>query len=308
MMTPAEARTFLANPNLIDVGVRADDARRARHHDRVTFVRVAEVPVGGRVPATLPRAGEVRITGVPESAQQIEATIRTVASGFPPPPKATARLAEARFAREGGSPTHRPALTGFALHDLEELGALAILAKRMKGWGLHAIAEAALDRLANPAEAIRVVYEAGLPVARLTVRDPQPDPVAFVAKVRDVVTAVPGGAVGAFAPLARTPDPAAPTTGYDDVRLVALARLYLDTVDNIQVDWSLYGPKLAQVALTFGANDLDAVAPDPSSGNLLGPRRAPLEEVRRNIRAASFVPLERNGRFELLEAEESSAT
>jgi hypothetical protein len=291
MMTAAEARTFLANPNLIDVGVRADDARRARHHDRVTFVRVAEVPVGGRVPATLPRAGEVRITGVPESAQQIEATIRTVASGFSP---------------TGAS--RRPSLTGFALHDLEELGALAILAKRMKGWGLDAIAEAALDRLTNPAEAIRVIYEAGLPVARLTVRDPQSDPVAFVEKVRGVVTAVPGGAVGAFAPLARTPDPAAPTTGYDDVRLVALARLYLNTVDNIQVDWSLYGPKLAQVALTFGANDLDAVAPDPSSGNLLGPRRAPLEEVRRNIRAASFVPLERNGRFELLEAEESSVT
>jgi 2-iminoacetate synthase ThiH len=89
---------------------------------------------------------------------------------------------------------------------------------------------------------------------------------------------------------------------------VALARLYLDTVHNIQVDWSLYGPKLAQVALTFGANDLDAVAPDPPSANLLGLRRAPLEEVRRNIRAAGFVPVERNGRFELLEAVESSAT
>ena len=288
MLTAADARAFLTNPNLIDLGVRADDARRAKHRDRVTFVRVIEAPVGGRIPATLPAAGEVRITGIPESADQIEATARSLASVV--------------------SGLNRTSLTGFALHDLEELGALSILAKRMKDWGLDAIAEAALDRLANPAEAIRVVYEAGLPVARLTVRDPQRDPIAFVEKVRDVVTAVPSGAVGAFAPLARTPDPAAPTTGYDDVRLVALARLYLDTVDNIQVDWSLYGPKLAQVALTFGANDLDAVALDPSSANLLGPRRAFLEEVRRNIRAASFVPLERNGRFELLEAVESSAT
>ncbi|HEX2445508.1 MAG TPA: hypothetical protein VHJ77_16300 [Vicinamibacterales bacterium] len=288
MRTAADARAFLANPNLIEVGVRADDARRAKHRDRVTFVRVIEVPLGGRVPATLPAAGEVRITGIPESADQIEATARALAGVV--------------------SGSSRTSLTGFALHDLEELGALAILAKRMKDWGLDAIAEAALDRLANPAESIRVVCEAGLPVARLTVRDPQHDPIAFVEKVRDVFTAVPRGAVGAFAPLAQTPDPAAPTTGYDDVKLVALARLYLDTVDNIQVDWSLYGPKLAQVALTFGANDLDAVAPDPSSANLLGPRRAPLEEVRRNIRAASFVPLERNGRFELLEAVESSAT
>jgi CofH/MqnC C-terminal region len=293
MLTAADARALLANPNLIEIGVRADDARRTKHHDRVTFVRVMDVPFGGRPPSAPAGAGEVRIVGVPDSADQIESNIRTVASGLGP---TNQRI---------GS---RPALTGFALHDLEELGALAILAKRMKGWGLDAIAEAALDRLANPAEAIRVVYEAGLPVARLTVRDPQLDPVAFVEKVRDVVTAVPGGSVGAFAPLARTPDPAAPTTGYDDVRLVALARLYLDTIDNIQVDWSLYGPKLAQVALTFGANDLDAVAPDPSSANLLGPRRTSLEEVRRNIRAASFVPLERNGRFELLEPVESSAT
>jgi aminodeoxyfutalosine synthase len=248
-----------------------------------------DLPIGGRVPSTF--AGEVRITGVPESAEQIDATIRSVVSGFSP---------------TDGS--RRPALTGFALHDLEELGALAVLAKRMKEWGLDAIAEAAIDRLANPADGIRVVHEAGLTVARLTVRDPQADPVAFLEKVRDIVTAVPRGAIGAVAPLAQTLESAAPTTGYDDVRLVALARLYLDTVDNIQIDWSLYGPKLAQVALTFGANDLDAVAPDPPSANLLGPRRAPLEEVRRNIRAASFVPVERNGRFELLEAVESSAT
>jgi aminodeoxyfutalosine synthase len=291
MLTAADARALLANPNLIDIGVRADDARRTKHRDRVTFVRVMDVPLGGRPSAVAGSAGELRITGVPESAEQIEAAVRAVASGFGP-----------------AGASRRFALTGFALHDLEELGAVAILAKRMKDWGMDAIAEAALDRLANPEEAIRIVYEAGLPVARMTVRDPQSDPIAFLEKVREVVTAVPRGAVGAFAPLAQALDPAAPTTGYDDVRLVALARLYLETVDNIQVDWSLYGPKLAQVALTFGANDLDAVAPDPTSANLLGPRRAPLEEVRRNIRAASFVPVERNGRFELLEAMESSAT
>jgi CofH/MqnC C-terminal region len=289
MLTAADARALLANPNLIEIGVRADDARRAKHHDRVTFVRVMDVPLGGPPPAALMSAGELRITGVPEGSDQIESVLRSLADTV------------------SGSGRTRTALTGFALHDLEELGALAILAKRMKEWGLDAIAEAAIDRLASPAEGIRVVHEAGLTVARLTVRDAQPDPVALLEKVRAVMTTVPRGAVGAVAPLARTPDPAAPTTGYDDVRLVALARLYLDTVDNIQVDWSLYGPKLAQVALTFGANDLDAVAPDPSSTNLLGPRRMPLEEVRRNIRAASFVPLERNGRFELLETVESSA-
>ena len=79
------------------------------------------------------------------------------------------------------------------------------------------------------------------------------------------------------------------------MKRVALARLSVD-VSSIQVDWALYGPKLAQVALTVGADDLDAVSAidDLSEGR----RRAPLEDVLRNIRAAGFEPLERNGRFE----------
>ena len=91
-------------------------------------------------------------------------------------------------------------------------------------------------------------------------------------------------------------NPAVPTTGYDDVKRVALARLFVDNVPSIQVDWSLYGPKLAQVALTVGADDVDAVSAvdDMTEGR----RRAPLEEIRRNIRAAGSEPVERNGRFD----------
>ena len=52
-------------------------------------------------------------------------------------------------------------------------------------------------------------------------------------------------------------NPAVPTTGYDDVKRIALARLVVDNIASIQVDWTLYGPKLAQVALTVGADDID---------------------------------------------------
>ncbi len=104
------------------------------------------------------------------------------------------------------------------------------------------------------------------------------------------------GVVHAFAPLPRTMNPAVPTTGYDDVRRVALARLFVSNIPSIQVDWSLYGPKLAQVALTVGADDVDGVSPLDDTGE--GRRRAPLEEVQRNIRSASFEPVERDGRFD----------
>ena len=98
-----------------------------------------------------------------------------------------------------------------------------------------------------------------------------------------------------MAPLPRQVDRATPTTGFDDVRTVALARLVLATVPTIQVDWTRYGPKLAQVALGVGADDLDAVS--PLDDVTLGPRRVAVEEVRRNITAAGQTPIERDGRW-----------
>jgi aminodeoxyfutalosine synthase len=69
-------------------------------------------------------------------------------------------------------------------------------------------------------------------------------------------------------------------------------------VPSIQVDWSLYGPKLAQVALTVGADDVDGVSAEDDMSE--GARRAPLEEIRRNIVAAGQDPVERNGRFDIV--------
>jgi aminodeoxyfutalosine synthase len=89
-----------------------------------------------------------------------------------------------------------------------------------------------------------------------------------------------------------------PTTGYEDVKMVALARLAAPNIPTIQVDWLRYGPKLAQVALTFGANDLDGVTASDDAPD--GRRRAPIEEVRRNIEAAGFRPAERDGHYGLV--------
>jgi aminodeoxyfutalosine synthase len=91
---------------------------------------------------------------------------------------------------------------------------------------------------------------------------------------------------------------AVPTTGYDDVKRVALARLFVENIPSIQVDWALYGPKLAQVALTMGADDLDGVTALDDMPD--GRRRAPLEEVWRNIRAAGLTPVERDARFAII--------
>ena len=77
--------------------------------------------------------------------------------------------------------------------------------------------------------------------------------------------------------------------------MVAIARLAVPNVPSIQVDWQRYGPKLAQVALTFGADDIYGVSPSDEASE--GRRRAPLEEIRRNIESAGFEPVERDGRI-----------
>jgi aminodeoxyfutalosine synthase len=101
----------------------------------------------------------------------------------------------------------------------------------------------------------------------------------------------------AFAPLPRAMSIGAPTTGYDDVKLVALARMSIRDIPSIQVDWPLYGPKLAQVALTVGADDIDGIAAVETGA--LGLRRSAIEEIRGNIRAAGLQAVERDGRFEI---------
>ena len=127
--------------------------------------------------------------------------------------------------------------------------------------------------------------------------DGMADPrIAIVERARDLQEAV--GGFRTFAPLPRTMSIATPTTGYDDIKLIALARLVTTNIDSIQVDWPLYGPKLAQVALTVGADDVDGIAAvDPG---VLGARRSPIEEIKGNIRAAGLEAIERDGRFRLL--------
>jgi aminodeoxyfutalosine synthase len=278
-VTEAELAGFAASHDIISIGARADEIRRQRHGTKTTFVRVADVPVDHAAVTVPSTAGEVRIVGTPASRG---AALERVAH--------VARAA-------GGAP-----VSGFSLADLEALATadgvtLRALLESLKAAGLELVAEAPFDRLRDPRRAIEEVNIAGLALGRLTVhQSPSPDPLPLLKAVADLQRAV--NVVRAFAPLPRRVNPAAPTTGYDDVKHVALARIVVGNIASIQVDWSLYGPKLAQVALTVGADDVDAVSPEHETTE--GRRRAPLEEIRRNIRAAGQEPVERNGRYEAL--------
>ena len=47
-----------------------------------------------------------------------------------------------------------------------------------------------------------------------------------------------------------------PSTGFDYLRMLAVSRMYLDNVPNIQASWVTQGLRMGQVALAFGANDM----------------------------------------------------
>ena len=281
-VSDSELTTLTATADIITLGMRADEVRRRLHGTQTTFVRVADVPADPQGSLAFPSAaGEIRIVGMPASRSAAVARVSDVA------------------ARANGVP-----VSAFSLSDLEQLAArdgvtLRALLEDLRAAGLELIAEAPFDRLQDARRSVEETNIAGLALARLTIHQlPSSDTPSLLKRVSDLQQAV--GVVRAFAPLPREVNPAVPTTGFDDVKQVALARLLVENVSSIQVDWALYGPKLAQVALTFGADDVDAVsARDDMSEGL---RRAPLEEIRRNIRAAGQEPVERNGRFDAHDA------
>ena len=280
MISAAELTSLATTHDIISIGMLADDLRRERHGAKTTFVRVATTAAEPGAPVSRPpSAGELRIVGVPVS-----------------------RAAAVERVREVAAVAAGAAVTGFSLADLEPLSAregitLRALLEELRAAGLELVAEAPMDRLQDPRRSIEEVNIAGLSLARLTVEKlASADPMALLKAVADLQRAV--AVVRAFAPLPRRLNPAAPTTGFEDVKHVALARLVVDNVPSIQVDWSLYGPKLAQVALTVGADDVDGVSAEDETTE--GRRRAPLEEIRRNIIAAGQEPVERNGRFDVL--------
>jgi len=113
----------------------------------------------------------------------------------------------------------------------------------------------------------------------------------------------------AFIPLAFHPDgnelnDCGPTTGLDDIRMFATARLMLDNFAHIKAYWMIQGVKVCQVALQFGADDMDGThgstdeeriyhAAGTQSGQYVDDR-----EFRRLITEAGYEPVRRNSTYD----------
>jgi len=277
--TRADAERVLASADLIGIGMVGQAARQRHSGAEVTFLRVASVS-GGVVPDELGDPGEVRIVGVPRVLDDATSTVEKTAAAI------------------GAVP-----LTGYSARDLLDLAghnrrALVDTARALAGAGLHALAEFPVDAFDTTEEAIEVAREiemGGLGIWRLTIDvAPLAGRLALIERAGHLSSAL--ATVRAFAPLPRLDPADAPSTGYDDVRTVAVTGMLCPRIRYVQVDWPFYGPKLAQVAIAYGANDIDGVSAVDSMD--LGPRRSPREDIKRQIQAAGAVAIERDGRGE----------
>jgi cyclic dehypoxanthinyl futalosine synthase len=92
-----------------------------------------------------------------------------------------------------------------------------------------------------------------------------------------------------------------PATGIDYLRIVAIARIYLDNITHIQAGWLTEGLKLAQLALTMGANDMGGVLMEETVVKATGiETEAGISEFIDIIRNAGKQPVLRDSKYRKL--------
>jgi aminodeoxyfutalosine synthase len=119
------------------------------------------------------------------------------------------------------------------------------------------------------------------------------------------------GGFNAFIPLAYHPENnylglEYHTTGTEDLRQIATSRLVLDNIDHIKAYWIMLTPKLAQVALGFGADDIDGTVVEETIYHMAGAQseqHLSRSELERIVREAGFVPVERDTLYQPIERE-----
>jgi aminodeoxyfutalosine synthase len=92
-------------------------------------------------------------------------------------------------------------------------------------------------------------------------------------------------------------------TGVDDLRLFAVARLMLDNIPHLKAYWAMLGVKAAQIALWYGADDVDGTVEEEKIYKMAGsraPEALTRSELVRIIRAAGRVPVERDTLYNVI--------
>ena len=125
----------------------------------------------------------------------------------------------------------------------------------------------------------------------------------------------------AYIPLAYHPDDNAlgerlgrqgtSTTGFDDLKMLAVGRLFLDNFAHVKSHWIMVGQAVSQIALHFGVNDLEGTVVREKIYHAVGARTSQsmsLDDLLALIRGAGKVPAERDSFYNVLRTFDGPAT
>ncbi|MCK9296205.1 MAG: aminofutalosine synthase MqnE [Desulfobulbaceae bacterium] len=93
------------------------------------------------------------------------------------------------------------------------------------------------------------------------------------------------------------------TSGMDDLKSLAVARCFLDNFPHIKAYWVMIGPKLAQVALSFGADDVDGTVKEEIITHMAGAeteQAMSIDELVRLIKEAGRTPVQRGTLYDVI--------
>ncbi|HBG04150.1 MAG TPA: dehypoxanthine futalosine cyclase [Geobacter sp.] len=338
-ITPAEALWCLTEGELLAVGRLADSIRRRMHPDRcvsfvvdrnVNYTNVCESKCKfcafyrdlGAADAYLLDTSEI-LAKIEELAAQggtqllmqgglhpglkieyFEELFRQIKSRFPGLQNHSLSPAEV---------THIAEVSGLSLQET-----LA----RLKGAGLDSIpgggAEILVDSVRaeiSPkkigwqgwADVMREAARLGMPTTATMMfgsRERPEDVVEHLMRVRALQEE--GGSFTAFIPWTYQPGNTelggGSATGVEYLKVLALSRIVLSNIGNIQASWVTQGAKMAQVALSFGANDLGGTMLEENVVAAAGCRfRMSREEMIELIKGAGFTPVRRTTLYRELE-------
>ena len=93
------------------------------------------------------------------------------------------------------------------------------------------------------------------------------------------------------------------TTGYEDLKNIAVGRLFLDNIPHVKTHWPMVTPFLSQIALSFGCDDVEGTVVYERIYHEAGAHTAmhmPYTELIRLIRGAGKRPVERDSLYQVV--------
>ena len=276
-----QALACLQSDDLIGIGMEADAVRRRLHPEGVVTYTLAPIltvtssDLTPQITAALDR-GATGLTLQTASLKQLESTIPTLRENFP-----------------------HLLLSGPTVSQIASLGDPADqVLSRLRTAGLASLsADSATNLRFESALAVhRAAHDAGLRTTATLVfgAGEQPDTLIQQLKSLHSLQQETQGflaftLLSAPAPTGRELDD---PTAVEYLKTLAVCRIVLDNIDNIEANWQQQGLKVLQMTLRFGANDIGSL--------FTADAHAPEEEIRRVIRDAGFKPAQRDTLYRMM--------